>query len=147
MTGYLLDTNVVSSSAPANSARDQTVLDWLEAHDELLYLSVATIAEIESGIANAARQATRRKAALLTAWLEAILHLYGRRVLPLDTMVARAAGRLNGVARGAGISPGFADIAIAATAATHGLMILTRNLRHFRPLGLPVLDPFHGPLP
>jgi predicted nucleic acid-binding protein len=145
--GYLLDTNVISITAPANQARDQTVLDWLEGHSDSLFLSVVTIAEIESGIANAERKEAVRKAALLTAWLEAVLHLYGHRVLPLDTIIARAAGRLDGFARGAGLSPGFADIAIAATAATHGLIILTRNLRHFRPLGLTVLDPLHDPLP
>jgi predicted nucleic acid-binding protein len=65
----------------------------------------------------------------------------------MDIMIARAAGRLHGIARGIGISPAFADLAIAATAATHGLIILTRNLRHFGPLGLPVLDPFRGRLP
>jgi predicted nucleic acid-binding protein len=147
LSGYLLDTNVISISAPASPARDRTLLDWLEAHTDLLFLSVVTIAEIESGIANAARKDARRKAAALTDWLEAVLHLYGRRVLPVDTIVARAAGRLNGFARAAGISPGFADIAIAATAATHDLTILTRNLRHFEPLGLAVLDPFQGSLP
>jgi hypothetical protein len=88
-----------------------------------------------------------RKAASLTAWLEAILHLYGRRVLSLDTPIARTAGHLDDFARSAGMSPGFADIAIAATASTHGLIILTRNLRHFQPLGLSVLDPLGGSLP
>jgi toxin FitB len=145
--GYLLDTNVISITAPANSARDQTVLDWLEARSDSLFLSVVTIAEIESGIANAARKEALRKAASLTAWLEAILHLYGRRVLSLDTPIARTAGRLDDFARSAGMSPGFADIAIAATASTHGLIILTRNLRHFQPLGLSVLDPLGGSLP
>jgi hypothetical protein len=142
--GYLLDTNVISATAPANPARDPVVVDWLEAHAASLFLSVVTITEIESGIANAARKEARRKAASLTAWLEALLHLYGRRILPMDTPIARAAGRLDGFARGAGVAPGFADIVIAATAATHDLMILTRNLRHFEPLGVPVRDPFQG---
>jgi predicted nucleic acid-binding protein len=147
MTGYLLDTNVISTSAPANPARDQVVVDWLETNTDLLFLSVVTIAETESGIENAARKTAQRKAASLTTWLEAVLHLYGHRVLSMDIMIARAAGRLHGIARGIGISPTFVDLAIAATAATHGLIILTRNLRHFGPLGLPVLDPFRGPLP
>lgn len=34
------------------------------------------------------------------------------------------------------------DIAIAATAHVHGLGVLTRNLRHFGPLGVKVADPF-----
>jgi toxin FitB len=145
--GYLLDTNVIAMTAPANAARDQTVLDWLEAHTDLLFLSVVTIAEIECGIALAAQKGARRKAASLAAWLEAVLHFYGRRVLPMDIPVSRAAGRLDAHARSLGLAPGFADIAIAATADAHDLTVLTRNVRHFRPLGLPVLDPFDEPLP
>ena len=39
-------------------------------------------------------------------------------------------------------APGFADIIIAATAQRHGLTILSRNLKHFVPLGVAVVDPF-----
>jgi hypothetical protein len=35
----------------------------------------------------------------------------------------------------------LADLAIAATAQKHGFTILTRNLRHFGPLGVAALDP------
>jgi predicted nucleic acid-binding protein len=45
-------------------------------------------------------------------------------------------------ARGQGQAPGFSDIIIAATAQHHGLTILSRNIRHFVPVGIPVLDPF-----
>jgi hypothetical protein len=45
-------------------------------------------------------------------------------------------------ARGQGHAPGFSDIIIAATAQRHGLTILSRNIRHFTPLNVPVLDPF-----
>ena len=45
-------------------------------------------------------------------------------------------------ARAGGRAPGFADVAIAATAASRGLTILTRNLRHFSPLGAQAIDPF-----
>ena len=44
-----------------------------------------------------------------------------------------------------GIHPGFADVAIAATAAVHDLTILTRNLKHFIPLGVSCADPFVSP--
>jgi predicted nucleic acid-binding protein len=43
--------------------------------------------------------------------------------------------------RGRGHSPGFADIAIAATAERHDLTILSRNERHFAPMDLAVVDP------
>ena len=44
--------------------------------------------------------------------------------------------------RATGRAPGFADMAIAATAASRSLTVLTRNLRHFAPLGAPAIDPF-----
>jgi predicted nucleic acid-binding protein len=37
--------------------------------------------------------------------------------------------------------PVFADVAIAATASTHGLVLLTRNGGHFAPLGVAFIDP------
>jgi hypothetical protein len=67
--------------------------------------------------------------------------LYGDRILAFDTPAARIAGTLSDRARGLGYAPGFADIIIAATA-HHGLTILSRNIRHFKPLGVVVLDPF-----
>jgi predicted nucleic acid-binding protein len=39
---------------------------------------------------------------------------------------------------------GVAHLAIAATAQHHGLTILTRNLKHFTPLGVDAHDPFAG---
>ena len=119
MTGYLLDTNVISETAPARSNRDLSVVEWLEARTDRLFLSVVTVAEIEAGIAVAARREAHRKAAVLSDWLDSVLGLYCDRVLPLTRDIARAAGRLSGNARADGLAPGFADIAIAATADHH----------------------------
>jgi len=44
--------------------------------------------------------------------------------------------------RSQGQAPGFADIIIAATAQRHGLAILSRNIRHFDPLGVSAINPF-----
>ena len=60
---------------------------------------------------------------------------------PFDVEAARIAGELTDKAQSVGQSPGFADLAIAATAASRSLTILTRNLRHFTPLGIAVIDP------
>jgi toxin FitB len=86
--------------------------------------------------------AATRKSEDLAAWLETVLHLYGDRVLAFDTPTARIAGALSDQARGQGHAPGLPDIIIAATAQHHGLTILSRNVRHFVPLGVPLLDPF-----
>ncbi len=138
---YLVDTNVISAAASRKTAPPD-LLAWMDAHSNALFLSAITIAEIEDGIAKLQREGARRKAAELSAWLEILLHLYTTRILAFDVQVARIAGALSDVARSAGIAPGFADIAIGATARHHGLKILTRNLRHFAPLGIPTQDPF-----
>ena len=43
-------------------------------------------------------------------------------------------------ARATGQSPGFSDLAIAATAGSRDLTVLTRNVRHFAPLDIRVVD-------
>ena len=140
---YLVDTNVISAGAPGKPPSADLVA-WMERHSATLWLSVVTVAEIEDGVAKSAREGASRKAATLAAWLEAVLHLYGDRILPFDTATARIAGALADRARSQGHAPGFADVIIAATARSHGLTILSRNLRHFLPLGVSVIDPFAG---
>ena len=78
----------------------------------------------------------------MSAWLRAVLHLYGGRVLPFDTPTAEIAGALTDLARSRGHSPGVADIAIAATARRHRLAILTRNTRNFAAVGVGGIDPY-----
>jgi predicted nucleic acid-binding protein len=141
---YLVDTNVISAAAPSRAAAPAELVAWMDAHSAALFLSAVTVAEIEDGIAKTRRESATRKAADLADWLETLLHLYGDRVLPFDAGAARIAGRLSDRARGQGQAPGFADIVIAATAEQHRLTILTRNLKHFLPLGVAVLNPFEA---
>ncbi len=138
---YLVDTNVISAGAPLRAAQID-LIGWMDAHSTALFLSSVTVAEIEDGIAKARRAGAARKATELSAWLDVVLHLYGDRVLAFDAPIARIAGALSDRARASGQAPGFADIVIAATARHHGLTILSRNLKHFEPLGVPVIDPF-----
>lgn len=114
----------------------------MDLHSHLLFLSVVTVAELEDGIAKLRREGARRKSSALASWLETVLHLYSDRVLAFDTPAARIAGLMSDRARGQGHSPGLADIIIGATAQRHSLTILSRNTRHFEPLGVAVLDPF-----
>lgn len=114
----------------------------MDRNSSALFLSAVSIAEIEDGVAKLRREGAKRKAEGLSAWLEALLHLYGDRVLAFDVDVARAAGALADKARGLGLSPGFADIMIAATASHYGLTLLTRNTKDFAKLGVALHDPY-----
>ena len=107
-----------------------------------LYLSVITVSEIEQGIARCFRIGAHAKAKRLTAWLETVLHLYARRVLPIDVLTARRIGPLADYVLGQGHTSELADLAIAATALNRGLIVLTQNLRHFVPLGALAQHPF-----
>jgi predicted nucleic acid-binding protein len=138
---YLVDTDVISAGAPSKRQASAALILWMDRNSDRLFLSTITIAEIADGIAKARREGARRKAADLAGWLEAVLHLYGDRVLPFDVAAARVAGTLSDRARSKGQSPGFPDLAIAATAATHQLTVLTGNLRHFTPLGVAAHNP------
>jgi predicted nucleic acid-binding protein len=138
---YLVDTNIISAAAPSRPLPTRLVA-WMDAHSDILFLSAVTVAEIEDGIAKLRREGATRKSADLTAWLETLLHLYGDRILAFDTPKARIAGTMADRAQGQGFAPGFADVVIAATARHRGLTILSRNVRHFEPLGVVVLDPF-----
>ncbi len=139
-TRYLVDTNILSTGAPGRF--DGALAQWMDANSDALMLSVVTITEIEDGIAKAQRQGASRKAEQLASWLEAVLHLYGNRVLPIDVAVARKAGLLLDQVRGQGRDPGLAEMLIAATALTHNLTVLTRNVKDFHGCGMTVLDPF-----
>jgi toxin FitB len=144
VSGYLVDTDVISAGAPARREASPSLVLWMDQHSERLFISTITVAEIADGIAKARREGSRRKAAALTGWLEALLHLYGNRVLPFDVVTARIAGSLSDRARSKGRSPGFPDLAIAATAAARGLTVLTGNLRHFVPLNVPAHNPLES---
>jgi toxin FitB len=141
VTRYLVDTNVISATAPTAAVRRAELTEWMDSHSTSLFLSAVTIAEVVDGIAKSKREGAKRKAAELSEWLRTVLHLYGDRVLPFDSPTAEIAGALSDMARGRGHSPGFADIAIAATARQHDLLILSRNKRHFAAMDVLALDP------
>jgi toxin FitB len=138
---YLVDTNVILAAAPSRPA-STALIEWMDTHSASLFMSAVTVAEIEDGIAKLRREGARRKSADLTAWLDTVLHLYGDRVLAFDAATARIAGATSDQARGLGHAPGLANIIVAATAQHRGLTILSRNVKHFRPLGVAVVDPF-----
>ena len=139
--GFLLDTSVLSRLAPGRPVPDDRFAAWLREHDDRLHFSAVTIAEIEPGIYKLRRAGRAQRAEALSQWLDALLADGAGRILSLDAEVGRAAGRLSDHAMAAGRHPGFPDIAIAATAIVHDLVLMTGNGRHFAPLGAVFIDP------
>jgi predicted nucleic acid-binding protein len=130
---YLVDTNVLSEARRgSNEARI-----WLRSVDPAaIYLSVITLGEIMKGIALKLRT-DDRAAASLTAWLEQLRHDHSDRILPISDRVALEWGRL-----AAERPRGMADGLIAATAAVHGKIIVTRNVADFADTRVPVINPW-----
>ena len=130
---YLIDTDILSILR--RRERNPAVVGWIEGQRTAdLRISVITVGEIERGIV----QQQRRNPAFarnLSVWLDLMMDLYGNRILPVDVATARRWGQLSAAIGNAGI-----DLFIAATALEHGLTVATRNVRHFKPTGVPVVD-------
>jgi predicted nucleic acid-binding protein len=141
---YLLDTNIISAFAPKKKPIriDEQFSQWFEAHTETFYLATISLVEIESGIHRLRRAGGERRADDLTVWLLRIVELYASRIIALDVAIAIAAGGIEARALANGRPPQLADVLVAATARVQGLIVLTRNLRHFEPLDVTALDPF-----
>ena len=140
--GYLLDTSVISVLAPEREAFAPSPLaGWLQAHHQTLYLPSIVVAEMAQGIGKLRRAGGAERAERLDRWLDGLLAAYADRILTLDAPAARLAGQLSDAAMAKGCHPGFADVAIAALAQHAGLLLLTRNLKHFEPLGVACADP------
>ena len=142
MSGFLLDTSVLSAFAPGKVPVPPGLATWLAERSDLLHVSTITFTEIEQGASKLRRSGGLERAARLSAWLDELSDLYGSRIIAFDQTLARAAGRLADAAIAAGRHPGFPDIAIAATALSRSMTLMTRNTRHFEPLSIAVADPF-----
>lgn len=145
MTLYLVDTNIVSALAPRKlesfSLRSETA-DWLLRNQASLYISAISVVEIEAGVLKLERVQPGRWQRDLSNWYNGLLTQLADRILPVDVDIARIAAGLTDRCFARGMHPGLPDMAIAATAIAHNMVLLTRNMRHFAPLGIAVADPF-----
>jgi predicted nucleic acid-binding protein len=139
VSGFLLDTNVISELIKANP--EPKVTRWIENTDEtLLYLSVLTLGEIRKGISFLPQ--SRRRVAL-EAWLDRDLSLrFSDRILPVDKQVADRWGRIAGSAAARKSPLPVIDGMFAATAQHHNLTLVTRNVRDIAATGVPIFDPW-----
>lgn len=132
---FLLDTNVISELR--KDKPHGAVVAWLQLQkSDALFISAMSIAEIQQGI-ELTRAQDAERADVLESWLVHEL-LPSAQVLPMDADVARAWAKLMHKRS----NTLFEDALIAATALTHRLIVVTRNVRDFKFLGVDCVDPF-----
>lgn len=131
---YLLDTNVVSEVRRRRPHGG--VLNWLRSvPDEHLYVSAVTVAELQAGV-EITREQDPAKADAIEQWIDTIARTLN--VLPMDAPAFRIWAKLMHRRSDDLIE----DAMIAATACLHDLIVVTRNVRDFEPLGVETFDPF-----
>jgi predicted nucleic acid-binding protein len=133
--GYLIDTDIISELAKPRP--DINVLSWADGISlSLVSLSVVMVEELQFGL-------SWRPNTKVQVWLDRFLEDYCI-TLPITTEVARLAGEWRGSFQSRGIKRTQADMLIAATAAVHGLIVVTRNVSDFDGCGIAILNPFQS---
>jgi len=131
----LLDTLVLSELRKARPNAGLVAYLANQAEDAV-FLSALSVGEIEAGIERQ-RSVNPAFANELAQWLATLELQFARSILPVTPAIARLWGRLCVQTGNKGI-----DNLIAATALCHNLTVVTRNVKHFEPSGVRVLDPF-----
>jgi predicted nucleic acid-binding protein len=136
----VLDTNVLSEAMKPDT--HPAVRGWLNDQViESLYLSSVTLAESAFGIG--ALPAGRKKDRLSGA-LDGLLKLFAGRILAFDIDAARHYAKLAVQARASGKGFPLPDGYIAATAASRGFAVATRDVGPFEAVGLNVINPWEA---
>ncbi|HET9842052.1 MAG TPA: type II toxin-antitoxin system VapC family toxin [Nocardioides sp.] len=135
---YVLDTNVVS--ALGVRGRNPQVEQWaasVPVADQ--FVTALTISELERGVI-AKERSDPDQGTILRRWLEQrVLPAFADRVLPFDL----AAARILAAYRVPEHAP-LDDALIAAIAQAADMSVVTRNTRHFEPLGVTCLNPWEA---
>jgi toxin FitB len=132
---YLLDTNVIS--AVRKNDRFSVVMRWYgTTKPSDLYVSALVFGELSKGITILSRR-DPVAAQSLRAWSDGLYAHYENRILPVDADVAERWGRM--MARR---TLPILDGLMAATAAAHNMIFVTRNLRDVADVGVQTLSPW-----
>jgi predicted nucleic acid-binding protein len=136
VSGFLLDTNVLSELRKKDRC-SPAVREWFEnTASEELFLSVLVLGEIRQGIERI-RLRDEPSARALDKWHDWIATEYADRLLPIDERVADRWGRL-GLRQPIPVIDAF----LAATALVHDLALVSRDQGAFRDTGARVVNPF-----
>lgn len=139
MTGWLLDTNVLSELRRPKP--EPKVVSFVADQPlDLLYVSVVTLAEIRFGI-EILPNVTRRSE--LNDWLaHKVRPMFEQRVLPITEDIMLKWRLLVEEGRKAGHTFSQPDLIIAATAQDHGLTVVSRDTNEYEKARVAVFNPW-----
>ena len=136
MSGFLLDTNIVSELRK-NDRADARVRRWLDEHAAAeFWLSVLVVGELRRGIELIRRRDALAVSALLV-WLSSTIEDYTDRILPVTVAISQRWALIS-VPDPVPVVDGL----LAATAIEHGLTLVTRHVDDVRCTGVAVVNPF-----
>jgi predicted nucleic acid-binding protein len=136
---FLLDTNVISEWVRPQP--EANVVAWLaEVDEEQVFMSVVSFAELRHGVE--LLSAGRRRDRLEDWVANDLAPRFWGRILDVDVPVADAWGRIMARSQRAGRALGSMDAFFAATAESHQLTLVTRNVRDLGGLGIPLHNPW-----
>jgi len=134
----VLDTNVISE--PLKSMPDPKVMAWLDDQSaETLFITAISRAELRFGVLKLPEG--KRKSALAER-IERVLDLFKDRTLDFDTAASDKLAEIAARCEKAGRPAVAPDAYIAACAAARGFAVATRNVKHFEPTGVRVINPW-----
>jgi len=135
----ILDTNALS--ALMRDEPDPAVVTWLDAQpSESVWTTAITIFEVRTGFE--LLDASRRRQRLESAFEQLLVSDLDGRVLAFDTASADASGTLVAKRRRAGRFIEIREAQIAGISLARKATLATRNVRHFKDLGVRLIDPW-----
>lgn len=144
MTGWLLDTNILSELRRPRPERK--VLAFVASQPlELLYISIVTLAEIRFGIELVPDPGRRSE---LTDWLtNKVRPMFEGRALAVSEDVMFKWRLMVEEGRKSGHTFSQPDLIIAATGQHHGLTVVSRDTAEYAKARVPVFNPWVDNLP
>lgn len=137
MSVFVVDTNIISETA--KETPNPAVITWMKENADDLFLTSITVEELRFG-EYMLPEGKRREA--LREWIDSLLFDYSESIFDFDARAANACAKFHELAIASGHTPTIEDLMIAGIAKTNNAVVVTRNIKDFEYLDLPLINPF-----